>query len=94
MRRSLQAHAERRNAKVERGISLPSRDVSAGSRTVGERYGSRLASWGRLRKDIKVCVPRASMNMGILDRQAHDTRSNVVLATFNVEDTRRTVGKL
>ncbi|KAL2224608.1 UNVERIFIED_CONTAM: hypothetical protein Sindi_3007100 [Sesamum indicum] len=70
MRRALRAHAERRNAEAERGCSLPSRDASAGSEIVGETHGGRLASRGRPLRDAKACVPRASANMGILDRRA------------------------
>ncbi|KAL2249893.1 UNVERIFIED_CONTAM: hypothetical protein Sindi_2463000 [Sesamum indicum] len=70
MRRALRAHVERRNAEAERGCSLPSRDASAGSEIVGETHGGRLASRGRPLRDAKVCVPRASANMGILDRRA------------------------
>ncbi|KAL2230036.1 UNVERIFIED_CONTAM: hypothetical protein Sindi_1598000, partial [Sesamum indicum] len=70
MRRELRAHAERRNAEAERGCSLPSRDASAGSEIVGEMHGGRLASRGRPLKDAKACVPRASTNMGNLDRRA------------------------
>ncbi|KAL2227903.1 UNVERIFIED_CONTAM: hypothetical protein Sindi_2149000 [Sesamum indicum] len=70
MRRALRAHAERRNAEAERGCSLPSRDESAGSEIVGETHGGRLASRGRPLRDANACVPRASTNMGILDRRA------------------------
>ncbi|KAL0451931.1 UNVERIFIED_CONTAM: hypothetical protein Slati_1171200 [Sesamum latifolium] len=71
MRRALWAHAERRNAEAERGCSLPSRDASAGSEIVGETHGGRLASRGQPQGHAKACVPRASENMGILDRRAH-----------------------
>ncbi|KAL2247838.1 UNVERIFIED_CONTAM: hypothetical protein Sindi_2636100 [Sesamum indicum] len=56
--------------RQERGCSLPSRDASAGSEIVGETHGGRLASRGRPLRDAKACVPRASANMGILDRRA------------------------
>ncbi|KAL2228864.1 UNVERIFIED_CONTAM: hypothetical protein Sindi_1866100 [Sesamum indicum] len=70
LRRALRAHAEHRNAEAERGCSLPSRDALASSKIVGETHGGRLASRGRPRRDAKACVPRASTNMGILDRRA------------------------
>ncbi|KAK4390113.1 Zinc finger BED domain-containing protein RICESLEEPER 1 [Sesamum angolense] len=70
MRWALRAHAERRNAKAGRGCPLPSRDASAGSEIVGETHGGRLVSRGRPLRDAKACVPRASANMGILDRRA------------------------
>ncbi|KAL0392718.1 UNVERIFIED_CONTAM: hypothetical protein Sradi_2494600 [Sesamum radiatum] len=73
MQQVLRAHAEHRNAEVERECSLLSRDVSAGPEIVGETYGG-LASWGRSLRDTKSCVPRASANMGILDRRANGAR--------------------
>ncbi|KAL0334251.1 UNVERIFIED_CONTAM: hypothetical protein Sangu_1581300 [Sesamum angustifolium] len=70
MRRALRAHAEHRNAEAGRGCPRPLRNASASSEIVGETHGGRLASRGRPRRDAKACEPRASANMGILDRRA------------------------
>ncbi|KAL0308600.1 UNVERIFIED_CONTAM: hypothetical protein Sradi_5802300 [Sesamum radiatum] len=70
MRRALRAHAEHRNAEAGQGCPLPSKDASTGSENVGETHGGRLASRGRPLRDAKACGPRASANMGILDRRA------------------------
>ncbi|KAL0344250.1 UNVERIFIED_CONTAM: hypothetical protein Sangu_1312400 [Sesamum angustifolium] len=100
MRWALREHAERRDAEVGRGCPLLSRNASATSKIVGETHGGRLASRGRPLRDAKACGPRASANMAFWIGERRGTqcragmRSGVVLASFSVEDTRRTVCKL